>query len=329
MIFRFAYPWILWLGFPFLAFCVWWRWNYYKYPTYVFPLTTYLKTRLGLSLKNQLFSHGVFCNQVFLLALLLLVTARPQRGEVNTNVPSKGIAIMLVVDVSESMLLMDDMKSKETRFSIALEQAADFISKRPADEIGLVFFANAAVSRCPLTLDKQLLKKIIHDTKMGVIDPTGTKLSTAIALAAQRLKSSKAVSKIMVVLTDGMPSAYDLDPSLALEYVRKYGIKIYTIGLGGGQAYYKHPVFGLVPCETEYNKTLLQRFARDSGGQFFEAVKASELHKIYALIDQLEKTSYEVPWYETYYELYGYLLLLFLLFFIVEIFMKFKGWVRL
>ncbi|MGC2310229.1 MAG: VWA domain-containing protein [Candidatus Babeliaceae bacterium] len=326
MIFRFANSWVLWYGLPLLLFIIWWRWKYYKPAIYKFPLTGYLKKTVAHSLNSSFFTRLFSLNRFLILFLLLLITARPQLGEMSTPVPVQGIAIMLVLDVSDSMLLMDDMKTQQSRFSIALEQAKQFIDKRIADEIGLIFFAQVAVSRCPLTLDKQLLKKVLQDTTMGIIDSSGTKLSTAIALAAQRLKASKAASKIMIVLTDGMPTDNDLSPERALDLVRAHGIKVYTIGIGGADAYYKHPLVGIMQCQTEYNQQLLLRFAQESGGQFFEASKAAELYRIYDSIDQLEKTDDQVPWYTAYYELFMYLLVPMLLLFVGEMLFKIRGW---
>jgi Ca-activated chloride channel family protein len=188
---------------------------------------------------------------------------------------------------------------------VAKEEGLRFIEKRANDAIGVVIFGNEAVSRCPLTVDKIMLRDILNEIDIGVINHEGTVLATSIITAASRLKSSTAKSKIMIVLTDGEPTPNDGDPGVAIEIAKSLGIKIYTIGIGDNQeVMINHPFYGAMPYKTTLNRSLLTRIAQETGGTFFEAKSADDMRTVYDTINTLETTKIEAPLFTRYYEMY-------------------------
>lgn len=260
--------------------------------------------------------------RIFSIVSVLLATARPQCADEDARLPVEGRDIMLVVDVSGSMQLFDDEKDHTTRFEAAKKEVLSFIDQRKDDQMGLVLFAATAFSRCPLTYDKTLLTKLVTDLQLGMINPDGTVLSAALAVAVNRLRSSHARTKVIIVLTDGAPSEYDVSPDDVIALAKQYGIKIYTIGVGsetGGFALV--PFHGLIRCQTPLNVSLLQRYAQETNGAFFRAENAEEIARVYKTIDSLEKSSYEVPRYIRYKELFPWFAWAALLALIFELFL--------
>ncbi len=237
---------------------------------------------------------------LFVLALLI---AKPQLVDNRSKIKVEGIDIALVLDVSGSMQFADFDDDERSRLDVAKDEAIRFIEKRQNDAIGLVIFAKDSLSRAPLTTDKPLLKKIVEELKIGVINPDGTKLSTAIVTAANRLKHSKAKSKVMILLTDGEPSEDDLDPSVAIEIAKKFGIKIYTVGIGNKDGKVGYDIFGRM-LRIRVNKKLLQEIAQQTGGKFFMASDARDMRTIYDTIDRLETSKMEVPVFSKYYDIF-------------------------
>jgi Ca-activated chloride channel family protein len=264
---------------------------------------------LGHALKknNRAMSH--FHKKVFYflrlltLVVLALLISKPQVVDSRSKVPVQGIDIVLVLDVSGSMQFRDYEDDERSRFDVAKAEAIHFIEKRDNDALGLVLFGKDTVSRCPITFDKQLLKDVVDELKLGVIDSDGTMLVTGIVTAANRLKHSKSKTKIMIVLTDGEPSEGDMDPSVGIEVAQKLGIKIYTIGIGSEQEQiFRHQFYGMM-IRPKVNKELLTRIAQHTGGQYFFARSASDMRRVYDTIDALERTDHEVPHFSLYYDL--------------------------
>ena len=266
--FRYAYPFVLYVGIPLIVVLAWWHRYYYCKPTYQFSFTWLfhkIPTKQSVWLNTWVL---IFCMRLCVLLLLLCAIARPQFLIKQSSMPVEGVDIMMVLDASGSMEMFDDLQDRRSRFDVAKNEAIKFINKRDNDPIGLIVFGAVAVTRCPLTLDKQLLTTIINDTKIGDINADGTVLMQAIAMGGHRLRSSRAESKIMIVLTDGTPSPEDIDPVVTLDLIKKYGIKVYTIGIGSERGgYMQHPFFGLVTMPTPINKQLLSMIAQTTGGQ--------------------------------------------------------------
>lgn len=270
------------------------RLKMHKGVRYIYPLTSLL------TLKGFASSHphkkiiGII--RFITLILLMLLIAKPQLIDPRSTVRVEGVDIVLLMDVSGSMDMPHHSDDNRSRLQVAKEEAVRFIDKRTNDAIGVVIFGNDALSRCPLTADKHILKQIIQELHIGVVDPDGTKLATSIVTAANRLKQSHAKSKIMILLTDGEPSEHDMDPEKALEVAKKLGIKIYTVGIGDNQELLvRHPLHGVVAYRTTLNKPLLTKIATETGGKFFEAKNAKEIRQIYDTIDTLEKTEISAP----------------------------------
>ena len=199
------------------------------------------------------------------------------------------------LEIMTMMNVLDLMWQKQKRF-VLLKNVIH-------DALGLVLFGKDTVSRCPITFDKQMLKDVVDELKLGVIDSDGTMLITGIVTAANRLKHSQSKSKVMIVLTDGEPSEGDMDPSVGIDVAKKLGIKIYTVGIGSEQEQvFMHPLYGIV-AKPKVNKELLTKIAHETGGYYFLARSAADMRHIYDKIDALEKTDHEVPLFSLYYDL--------------------------
>lgn len=271
-------------------------------PVYHYPLAG---TLAGAAMASRHpYRIVFFIVRLATLLLLAFLLGKPQRVDVKSKVTVKGISIVVVLDVSGSMQLQDCSDDDRSRFNVAQDEAIRFIRARTNDELGLVIFGRDALSRCPLTSDKKALTTIVKETKIGDVNPDGTVLSRGIVAAANRLKMSKAKSKVMIVLTDGEPTPEDIDPKVAIDIARQLGIKIYTIGIGSDEErIIAHPVFGMVVMP-KVNRDLLSKMAHDTGGQFFLARDEHEMRTIYDTIDKLEKVEYEAPLYTKYHTIF-------------------------
>jgi Ca-activated chloride channel family protein len=234
--------------------------------------------------------------------LLVLLIAQPQLIDVHSKVSVDGIDIVLVLDVSGSMQYPSSARDKRSRFHIAQDEAIRFIQKRNNDAMGVVFFGGEVVTRCPLTLDKHVLEHIVRDVKIGDLDPNKTMLASGMMAAVNRLKSSKSKSKVIILLTDGEPSQGDLSLNTAIEITKKFGIKVYAIGIGSEELVSNN--FFQIFTVPKVNETLLQQIAKETGGQCFMAHNAEDMRAIYDTIDQLETIRHEAPVFSSYYDFF-------------------------
>ncbi len=263
--------------------------------------------------------------RVIICGLLLLALARPRIRDTRTEMTVKGIDIMLTLDVSGSMILFDDLNDRRSRIDIARTEAINFINKRTHDPIGLVIFGEEVLTRAPLTLDKKILTDILLDTKVGTIADKGTLLSWGLAAAINKLRSSQAQTKIIILLTDGSSSEGDADPKSICDLAQKMGIKIYTIAIGtqeGGM--FEDPFFGIQRYPASVNIDLLKKLAEQTGGRFYESRKPNDLATIYSSIDALEKTELTSPLFATYHEYFYPLLVLAALLFCIELLIRLR-----
>lgn len=240
------------------------------------------------------------------ITFLILALARPQERLTTVERKAEGIDIVLVLDMSTSMRAED---LKPNRFEAARKVAKDFIDKRNSDRIGLVTFAMKSFTVVPPTLDYRLLKNLIDDLQMGIIED-GTAIGMGIATAVNRLKESPAESKIIILLTDGQNNAGEIDPVTAADLAATYDIKIYTIGAGTrGTAPYpiQDPIFGRRYQNVEVNidEEMLSRVAELTDGKYYRATDSDQLEEIYAEIDELETSEIEELIYTDYKEHYG------------------------
>lgn len=235
---------------------------------------------------------------------LVIALARPQSSNVTESVDSDGIDIVLSVDVSGSMLAED---LKPNRIEAAKQVALDFVRKRENDRIGLVIFSGESFTQCPITIDHNIVNEQLSAIQSGMLQD-GTAIGMGLATAVDRLRNSKAKSKIIILLTDGVNNTGLIDPSTALEIAKAYKIRVYCIGVGThGEAPY--PMQGpmgtqkqMVPVEID--EALLKNIASQTGGKYFRATSNSSLSAVYKEIDQLEKSKVEVSSFKHFTDLF-------------------------
>lgn len=299
--------WLLLLLIPIIGYQVWKFWTN-KNPSLTFSDTSELKNLTG-----NWRSYGVWLSpflQCVAFALVVIAIARPQYKNTTVERNAEGIDIVLTLDISTSMKAED---LKPNRLEAAKNVADNFISKRISDRIGLVLFARKSFTMVPPTLDYDLLKRLLTDVEMGVVED-GTAIGMGIATAVNRLKESEAKSKVIILLTDGQNNSGEIDPVTAADLAVSYGIKIYTIGAGTrGTAPYpvKDPIFGdrYQNIKVDIDEEMLTQIANMTGGAYFRATDTERLKEIYAQIDELERTKIEEVIYTDYQDLYPRFLL--------------------
>lgn len=244
------------------------------------------------------------------LAALIIVMARPQSTDKWEDRKVEGVDIVLALDVSGSMLAED---FKPNRIDAAKEIGMEFVSSRPDDRMGLVVFAGESYTQCPLTIDHGILLNLFSEVKSGVIED-GTAIGMGLATAVNRLKDSEAVSKVIILLTDGVNNMGNVSPSAAAEFAIEYGIRVYTVGIGkNGMAPYPFQTrYGIQyqSVEVKIDEDVLKQIAESTGGQYFRATDNASLREIYAEIDKLEKTQLEVRQYSKPREEFGLIMLI-------------------
>jgi len=271
--------------------------------------------------------HVLFAFRMLALALLITAIARPQTVDVSTRTKTtRGIDIVMAIDVSASMLAKD---LKPNRLEALKSVAAEFIQGRPNDRIGLVEYAGESYTKTPITSDKVIVLRSLKEIKYNTIIEGGTAIGMGLATAVNRIRDSKAVSKVIILLTDGVNNTGFIDPNTASELALEYGIKVYTIGLGtNGMAL--SPValsrdgkFEYGRVQVEIDETLLQEIAEATGGQYFRATDNQKLKEIYKEIDKLEKTDIEEFKFYNYQEKYRPLVWLAGILLLLELLMRF------
>jgi Ca-activated chloride channel family protein len=327
MFLRFAYPSVIITLIPILAISVIYKILIYKYPKYTFPLISCLSSHktLGSTIHKKI----LFVLRTLILFGLIFLIARPQWVDERSKVNINGVDIILALDVSFSMTFFDDLKDQRSRITVAKEEAIRFIDKRIDDPIGIVLFGGEALSRCPLTNDKSLLKDLVGNLKIGDINHNATWLGTGLATAVNRLRHSKAKSKVIILLTDGQPTPPEkIDIETAITLAKQFGIKVYTVGIGSEQGgYLQHPLFGVQKIQEDaLNITLLQKIADQTGGKFFRASNPKQMREIYDTIDSLEKTEYQTTLFSKYYEAFLTLLWVIIGLLGTELFLKLFIW---
>ena len=239
------------------------------------------------------------------LAAIIVAMARPQIQDVSTRTKTtKGIDIVMAIDVSSSMLARD---LKPNRLAALKEVASDFITKRPNDRIGLVAYAGESYTKTPITSDKGIVLRSLRDISYGELND-GTAIGMGLATAVNRLKESKAISKIIILLTDGVNNSGFIEPQTAADLALEFDIKTYTIGLGtNGNAlspisYNADGSFRYGMRQVEIDEDLLKDIAEVTGGEYFRATDNEKLEEIYSEINKLERTEIEEFKYYSYDE---------------------------
>ncbi|MGY8915966.1 MAG: vWA domain-containing protein [Flavobacteriales bacterium] len=248
---------------------------------------------------------ALFILRLLALAAIITALARPQTEDISSRTKTtKGIDIVMAIDVSSSMLARD---LKPNRLSALKDVAADFIRKRPNDRIGLVVYAGESFTQTPITSDKNIVLNALRDITYGQLND-GTAIGMGLATSVNRLKESKAKSKIIILLTDGVNNSGFIEPQTAAELAVEFGIKTYTIGLGTNGnalspiAYNPDGTFRYGMRQVEIDEKLLEEIADATGGQYFRATNNSKLEAIYDEINKLEKTEVEEFKYYKYEE---------------------------
>ena len=245
------------------------------------------------TLKNRLRDLPQIFN-ILAICLLIIALARPQSSTNWEESTTEGIDIVLSMDISGSMLAED---LKPNRLEASKDVAVDFISKRVNDRIGLVIFSGESFTQCPLTTDHNVLINLFKDVKSGMVED-GTAIGMGLATAVNRLKDSDAISKIIILLTDGVNNKGVVAPFTAAEIAKQFGIRVYTIGVGT-EGYAPYPFqtpFGVQyqDVEVQIDEETLQNIATVTDGKYFRATNNSKLKEIYKDIDKLEKSKIEV-----------------------------------
>jgi len=305
---RFLYPHILWLLalLPLLA-----LWRGRRGPV---AAVEFSSTDLARQVAKETRSRSrrwLIALPLAVLALLIVGLARPQLGRSTANIQASGIDMMLAVDVSGSMESLDLKLDGQpaSRVDVVKSVVSKFIDARPDDRIGMLEFAHAPYLVCPLTLDHDWLLRNLDRVQIGSIDD-GTAIGSGIAACVNRLRDQPGKSKVVVLLTDGQNNCGKVSPIMAAEAAKALGVKIYTIGIGvRGQA--PMPVtdsFGnkqIVMIQADVDEAALQKIADETGGKFYRATDTDSLKKVYADIDQLEKTPHTLKKFQSQHELFA------------------------
>ncbi|TAI47730.1 vWA domain-containing protein [Flagellimonas allohymeniacidonis] len=263
----------------------------------------------------------LFVLRLLALAAVITALARPQTEDISTRTKTtKGIDIVMAIDVSSSMLARD---LKPNRLSALKEVAASFIKKRPNDRIGLVGYAGESYTKTPITSDKSIVLAALREITYGELED-GTAIGMGLATSVNRLKESKAISKVIILLTDGVNNSGFIEPNTAADLAVEFGIKTYTIGLGTNGnalspiAYNRDGSFRYGMRQVEIDEKLLKEIAQATGGKYFRATDNEKLEEIYDEINKLEKTEIEEFKYYKYEEKFRPLIFLAGLLLLVE-----------
>jgi len=272
---------------------------------------TDLKSLGGGIKKRRGYRATLFAVRAVALVLIALALARPQLETGYETVKAEGIDIMLGLDISGSMRA-EDFKPKN-RLYVARQVVSDFVSRMSNDRVGLVVFASKSFTRCPLTLDHGVLRTMLEDIEIGMIDD-GTAIGLALATCVARLKDSQAKSKVIILLTDGVNNQGEIDPITGASLARAAGIRTYTIGVGkeggapvpvptqsGRMAYARNRDGSLYM--TELDEDTLKEIAAMTGGTYYRATDEQALDDIYKKILEMERTAFEVKHFKQRKEL--------------------------
>jgi len=322
--FEFLHPNFLWLFalVPFLAIWYFWVKNKDRASLKIGDSKGFLKTPSLLAKTRALLP----LLRLLAISALIIALARPRTYAVSTKTKTnKGIDIVMAIDVSASMLAKD---LKPNRLEALKKVATTFVNQRPNDRIGIVAYAGESFTKTPVTSDKDIVVRTINELKWGELEG-GTAIGMGLGSAINRIKDSKAKSKVIILLTDGVNNTGFVDPVTASEIAKDLEIKVYTIGLGtngmapfpvarrndGSLVFQNHPV--------EIDEDLLKKIAKNTGGRYFRATNNTKLKEIYDEINKMEKTEVEEFKYYNYDEQFRFWVLLAGLFLLLELFLKF------
>lgn len=293
---EFLHPEYFWLLLVVPLYIAWYIWRQNKINTTIQVSSLSPMKGVGKSWKSYL-RHLPMVLRMLALAAAVCVIARPLSTSSHRDEKTEGIDIVMAVDISGSMRAQD---FKPNRLEAAKDVAIRFISGRETDNIGLVIFAGESFTQCPLTTDHAVLTNLFNDIQTGMLED-GTAIGSGLATAINRIKESKAKSKVIILLTDGENNRGSITPLKAAEIAQTFGVRVYTIGVGtnGTAPFPVQTAFGIQyqDMEVKIDETLLTQIADMTGGKYFRATNKSSLQSIYEEIDQLEKTIMDVREY--------------------------------
>ena len=316
----FANPNYLWLLLVLPAVIIWhlFTWRKAHPELKMSSLSSFSKQKSFLSLIYPI----LFVFRIFAMTLIILAIARPQTVDISSRTKTNnGIDIVMAIDVSSSMLAQD---LKPDRLSALKRVAAAFVDDRTSDRIGLVVYAGESYTKTPITSDKSIIKGALKEISYQGLIEDGTAIGMGLATSVNRLKDSRAKSKVIILLTDGVNNSGFIDPKIATELAVEFDIKTYTIGLGSNGTALA-PV-GILPngefqyalTKVEIDEALLKEIALSTGGIYFRATNNKKLEEIYAEINKLEKSEVEEFKYYNYDEKYRLLIILALILIALE-----------
>lgn len=302
----FANPKLLWLLAILLPMAAWYVWRAVRGSAAVRISTVDTFAAARRRTLRWWLRHVPFVMVCGAVALMIVALARPQTSESGSSSTTRGIDIVLALDVSSSMLARDFTPD---RIAAAKDVAARFINDRPGDRIGLVIFASESFTQSPLTTDKATLLNLLSQVRTGIVED-GTAIGGGLATSVNRLRESDAVSKVVILLTDGVNNAGQIAPVTAAEIARSLGIKVYTVGVGtrGNAPYPALDAWGntvMVSMPVEIDEQILTDIASTTGGRYFRATDRTSLQAIYDEINELETSTIETNEFTRHNELYG------------------------
>ena len=315
----FAHPWLLLLLVVVPLMVAWYisRHKRIKAPLHIPSIEMFGQESPSLRLRIY---HLRFVLRCIAVTLLVVALARPQSKLSREEMEIEGIDIVLAVDVSGSMKGED---FKPNRLEAAKEVALKFIEGRKSDRIALVEFAGEAFTQTPLTIDHNVLNRQLSAMRTGMLED-GTAIGDGLATAINRIKDSKAVSKVIILLTDGVNNRGSIDPETAAELAKEYGIRLYTIGVGSRGDVLYHDEYGRpFHSRADLDETLLRQMAQNTdGGNYYRATDKNSLSEIFSQIDKIEKTRIDVTQYSQTKEEFKLFLLLALLALALELLLR-------
>jgi Ca-activated chloride channel family protein len=310
--FEFLNPEFLWLLILVILLAIWYFFMRKK-DTAILTMPSVKGFKVKASILSKL-KPILYVLRLLALAAIVVALARPRNVSVSKKTKTnRGIDIVMAIDVSASMLARD---LKPNRLEALKKVAVNFVDRRPNDRIGIVVYAGESFTQTPITSDKAIVKRTISELKWGQLEG-GTAIGMGLGSGVNRLKESKAKSKVIILLTDGVNNSGNIDPRTATELAKELGIKVYTIGIGtNGMADFpwsKDPRTGQLNFrkqQVEIDEDLLKEIASETKGKYFRATDNTSLKEIYNEIDKLEKTKIEEFKYYNYQEMYRSLVLL-------------------
>lgn len=320
---QFAHPYFFWLLLA-LPIAAVWHFLKRKKETATLKISSLNGFKTKGSLLPKLKSL-LFIVRLLALAFFIVALARPQTKNISSrSKTTKGIDIVMTIDVSSSMLSKD---LQPNRLSALKDVAGEFIKERISDRIGLVVYSGESFTKTPITSDKSIVLNALRQVNYGVLED-GTAIGMGLATAVNRLKESKAKSKVIILLTDGVNNAGFIEPQTAAGLAIEFGIKVYTIGIGTNGmaltpvAYNMDGSFKYGLRDVEIDEDLLKNIAKETGGKYFRATNNKKLEEIYDEINKLEKTEVEEFKFTKYEEKFRPLVLLGLGLILVEFLLR-------